>query len=374
MMRHTTLITLSILAMLLTSQAVSAEEAVGPSIYHVPKMSAQGGQALHVYAMVFEDWKLEETYLAYKPIGAPGEFERVKFKRASERDFVAIVPAADVQPPGLQYFVGSTVDGADRLHYASPDKPHEVVVLGETEQTIEAARLARHNGNRSTFELYGEYATYGRRQIANGAGEFETDPGTDWMWASTLEYSYRILSTLYEINFGLGVIRGHQDTYEDADGNTVPADPIAQLDEGDEPGMNYGWGQLTFEWHRNFSMDVKLLLGASATGFAAGAGGTVRIGRIAGPNLELGGEAFQDIGSLAFMRFGWNTLPRLPMALGYELTTRPNPNAAPANRLIYDLGFVVNDATTINGRFGYTLRSGAVQSGFMGGLSASYSF
>lgn len=348
---------------------VFGEDSPSVTVYHLPSMDLRGGEDAHIYATVFDDWTTDAAYLAYRPIGA-GEFQEVQFKRASAADFVAIVPAHAVQPPGIEYYVGSRNDGAQRLHYASPDAPHTVVVLGETTETREALRLARHNGMRSTFELSGEYANYGRRAVDS----FETESNTDWMWASTLQYRYRLLRTLYEIAFGVGVIRGHQDTYLDADGARTTADPVTDLGDGREPGMNYGWGQVTWEAHRNFSTDLRLLLGASATGFAAGLGGTLRIGRIAGTNLELGGEAFQDIGSLAFMRFSWDTLPRLPMALSYELTTRPNPAAPPANRLIYELGFDITPAMRVTGRAGYTLRSAAVQSGALGALQLAYSF
>lgn len=364
-----------LMMMTLASIGGSAEPTPGrTSLHHTPRMDAPGGENVQIFASIFEDWKADSAFLAYRPVATDTAFVEVAFERASESDFVAVIPGRDVQPPGLEYYVGSRKDGAQQLHYASPDAPHRVVVLGETDQTREAARLARHDGHRSTFELYGEFASYGRRAVRNGDGSFETDPNTDWAWTSTLQYRYRILQTLYEISFGLGLIRGHQDTYVGADGESVVADPLSGLDAGREPGMNYGWGQLTLEWHRNFSTDVRLLFGASATGFATGVGGALRVGRIAGPNLELGGEAFQDIGSLAFMRFNWDTLPRLPMALGYELTTRPNPSAPPGNRLVFDLGFDVNDQFTVTARGGYTLRNAAVQSGLMGGLDVAYSF
>lgn len=351
-----------------------AAERREPSVFHEPTMLAHGGQDAQIHATVFADWEFERVYLAYRSAGGD-EFTRIDFKRANQETFVAIVPGDDVQPPGFEYYIGSSSGSEEpHTHYASSSEPHRVVVLNETEKTREAARLARHEGHRSEFELDGEFTNWGRQQTTTSDGqEVGTDALSDWMWSSTLHYRYRFLSSLYEIAFGLGVIRGHQATYStDAEG-TVIASPMPGLGEG-EPGMNYGYGQVTWEFHRNFSTDARLLLGASATGFAAGIGAVGRIGRLGGTRLEFGGELFEDIGSLAFMGFHWDTLRRVPMGLTVELTNRPNPAAPPGTRLMYDIGYDFSGALGASARIGVPVRNGAVQQGFTGGLSVRYAF
>jgi hypothetical protein len=350
-----------------------SETSAQPSVFHTPDMYAPGGANAHIHATIFADWKFERVYLAYREVGER-EFTEVDFERSGETDFVAQIPGDEMQPPGIEYFIASESKGESRTHYASSDDPHRVVILDETEETREAARLARHDGNRSEFELDGELTNWGRRQTTTGDLEpISTDPLSDWMWSSTLHYRYRFLSSLYEIAFGLGVIRGHQATYTTDPQGTVVADPVPGLGSG-EPGMNYGYGQVTWEFQRNFSMDAKLLLGASATGFAAGIGGVARIGRLGGTRLEFGGELFEDIGSLAFMGFYWDTLPRIPMGLTVELTNRPNPRAAPGTRLMYDVGYEFSDAVGVSARVGVPVRNAAVAQGFTGGLSVRYAF
>lgn len=372
--RHLVIVLFGML--LSTSAFAQTAEEPQPAVYHVPVPSAAGGEDAALYVRPLADWKLGELFLQYRRRDKPGApYTSVAFRRANASEFVAIIPGDEVQPPGVEYYIGSGAPGAERLHYAAPDKPHEIVVLGETDYTRERDRLARHNGHRSEFGLYGEFTGFGPRgvNILDDRATLETRAGTDWYWASHLEYTYRFLSRLYAINFGVAVVRGHQDTVV-IDGVEQRVNPVPGLSGGDEPGMNYGWGGVTAELHEIFSLDGRILLGASAVGFAAGAGGTMRIGEIGGTRLELGGEVFQDIGNVGFMFFHWATIPRVPMALGIDITTRPNPHGPAGSRVIYDIGYEFTDSIRVTGRVGSVIRTSGTAAGWMGGLQSTYAF
>ncbi|MFB6375039.1 MAG: hypothetical protein ABEN55_18400 [Bradymonadaceae bacterium] len=122
------------------------------------------------------------------------------------------MPGDRIQAPGLEYYIASETDEGRRMHFASPDDPHPVVIHGETAQTRRQKRLARHGGYRSTFELRGEMTQYGGRladpnELPEGKSgdDVTTEPFTDKYWKVELEYTYRVLSMLYDIRFGLGV-------------------------------------------------------------------------------------------------------------------------------------------------------------------------
>ncbi len=194
--------------------------------------------------------------------------------------------------------------------------------------------------------------------------------GSDNMWKSEIQYTYRPLTYLYDFGFGLGIMRGAEATVLQ-NGESVPFSPLSD----DEPGLNYGFGTVTFEADRNFSTTARLTLGASTKGFAIGAGLALRIGRIGGTNLELGADLVQDIGNRYWMAFAWDTVPNVPMSLTFEANTQPNPNVNPTGlRFIYEAGWQLNDSVTLLGDIGYATRTDGLTVGIVGGVKAKYQF
>jgi hypothetical protein len=129
--------------------------------------------------------------------------------------------------------------------------------------------------------------------------------------------------------------------------------------------------RLDGEWTRYGSR----LAHTRENGFSAGFGGLIRVGRIAATRWELGFEALSDTGTLTFMRFAWNTVPRVPMSLGVEISDWPDGDVNPAGtRLLYDLGWEASDNVTLVGRFGYASRSDGIEGGTVFGLSTVLEF
>ncbi|MEO1268762.1 MAG: hypothetical protein AAFX99_11735 [Myxococcota bacterium] len=349
-------------------------------LFHVPLATLTiSEEAIRLRAMVTRDWEATAIWVAVRPIGQK-TYERIPLQRAADLQFQALLPAALLQPPGVEYYIGSTDrSGAEQLHFATPEQPHPVLVRGETREMRRDARLERHDGRRSQFRLIGDGTVYGRRVV--GASELPegatgptgvTDANSDWFWRTELAYTYRPLRTLYDFHFGVGVMRGNRATLTLDDGVSAPVGVTRSIDE---PGLNYGYGGLTLELGRNFSTEARVILGASEQGFVAGVGGLLRIGTIGGTRLELGGEAIQDAGALGFLRFAWDTIDRVPMALAVELSSWPDVSVNPrSTRLLYDVGFEVTQGLTLDARVGYATRLEALDPGWVVGTGATWEF
>lgn len=339
-----------------------------PSLTHNPPASLKVEREAWFKAFVHKDWKLANLYLRARPLGSEGDFETYEFKRTDAETHVAVVPANFVQPPGIEYYIASDDEaGTETLHFGSPDSPQPAYAEGESSITRRQNRLQRHDGQTSEFELRSEYTMYGAHQAR---GQRETEFGSDALFRGELQYTFRPLEFLYDFGFGLGFMRGTTPTVLE-DGRSVKlTGPSA-----DEPGLNYGFGEATLEPFRNVSVTSRLTLGASDVGFAVGVGGVVRLGRIAGTRLELGGELISDVGNRGWMTFAWDTVPGVPMSLTFEANTQPDPDVTPTGlRFVYELGWQINDSVTLLTDIGYATRANGVSVGFVGGLKANYAF
>lgn len=368
---------LALAALPVLAAPASAQEAQTPpaaaTVFHPPVAEAPGGAPLELHASITEDWRLEGVYARLRPLGSHDPWVEVPFERLAAASFVAVVPARLVQPPGLEYWiVARDPQGQEIARFASDDAPHPVLVTGETPELHQQERLARHRGHRSSFEARSQYTRYGASLADGPSGEeVLTDPGSDNFWVGELEYTYRWLTFLYDISFGVGVMRGHYATLTQGGQTTPCCGASAQ----DAPGLNYGYGGATLELHRAFSIAGRLTLGASEEGFAAGIGGLIRIGQIAGTRLELGGDLMQDAGNRGWMRFAWNTVPYVPMALSFEVNGWPDADLNTlGSRLIYEAGVELAPSFTLLAHVGRATRAQAAEAGWVGGVSARYEF
>lgn len=367
-MKNTFKFMLFVILISFTSDAFAGEKPSQPSLMHTPPSALEVEQEAWFKALVEKDWELTNLYLLARPLGGDGEFKKYEFKRTESDIHVAVVPASFVQPPGIEYYIASVDDaGAETTHFGSSNVPQPAYAEGETSVTRRMNRLERHEGQTSEFELRSEYTMYGAHQTRSGQ---ETELGSDALFRGELQYTFRPLEFLYDFGFGLGFMRGGTPTVLD-DGRSVKINGAGQ----DEPGLNYGFGEATLEPYRNFSLTGRLTLGASDVGFAVGFGGIVRLGRIAGTRLELGGEFIEDIGSRGWMTFAWDTVPDVPMSLTFEANDQPDPGVNPSGlRFIYEIGWHMTDNVTLLADVGYATRTSGVSVGIVGGLKARYAF
>jgi hypothetical protein len=341
-----------------------------PAIYHAPPGQTPAGEDLRLDVEVPGDWRYESMWVMFRPAGSQGAYTARELKRTEELVHSSLLTGAEVQPPGLEYYIVSRdPEGTERVHFGAPEAPHPVVVMGETAASVMRDKLERHKGNRSEFTLDTNLTTLGSRRVSRGSDEVTVN-GSDFYWTAEFGYRYRPLTTLYDFSFGVGRMRGSRGAVA-LDGGGLQA----LGSEFGPPGMDYGFGAATVELHRYLSMEGKLILGASDRGFAAGVGGLARIGQIASTNLEISGELVQDVGNSASVRLNWDTVPYVPMSLRIDLTERPGGSTNPlARRLVYEAGVEIGRHVTVTGEVGVASRNDSVDNGIVGGLSAAVAF
>lgn len=367
--RKSLLLSLAIVFGMPSSVAANPES----TLFHIPPSLWVAGEEQLIEAEIEGDWFFQRIWVAFRPLGAAGDFAELDMERSGDTGFTTIIPAREVQPPGIEYYIAAVeLDGSTTVQFASPQSPHTLTIHGETEETELADRLNRHHGNRSSLVLRGELSRYGRRRVESGETAEITERGSDTFWTSEVEYTYRLLiNVVYEIRTGLGVMRGD---YAQAVSNDGTLSPVGVVDGADEPGLNYGYAGVGLELARFFSVDLNVVFGASETGFAAGADGLVRVGRIADTRFEVGVTLMQDIGHQGLFRFAWHTVERFPMALTVELDERPSGDNPLATRLLYDLSCEVTEDWGVTGRIGYATRSDALEGGWVAGLQTGFEF
>jgi hypothetical protein len=357
------------------SPATTAQEAPKAGAPEVRVMlltppTLEPGQDQLIRARVEGDHRLKRLWIELRPLGSQDPWEEIPLRRGAGREFAAVVPQGLIQPPGLELRVLSEdLEGARQVRVEGA----RVLVQGQTDEQQVAQRLAAHRGQRSTFRLGGELTLYGRRLYLPPEGGEGTpaERYSDRFWVSEAEYTYRTLGFLYDIRFGLGVIRGERPVAE-VDGQTRFLDGRG---DGPKPGLNYGWSEATLAWGDHFSTGFRLTLGASQDGFAAGFRGLLRIGAVASTHLEVGGEVLQDAGNLGYLKFQWTTIPRVPMSMTVELGERPDQaQGTLGTRLMLETGWEVTDHLQLGGKLGYAARGLALEGGLVAGLHTSWSF
>ncbi|MEZ4434101.1 MAG: hypothetical protein R3F65_16980 [bacterium] len=343
----------------------AADDTTAPTVLHTPLPSAPAGRDVELRAEVTGDWRLAELALRYRRVGGP--WQTVPFERGRRGDWRAVVPARDVRAVGFEYFIESRDrTGLVRRHFAGIDAPHPVRVEGQAAEDTEAEQLARYRGHRAELRVDAALVAYGTVAadgIGDGSRDGITDRFSDRYWHGEAEFIWRPLTLLHDFRFGVGVMRAAWPTVDDS-----------PIERGEEPGVNYGFGELNFELHRWFSLGGRLVLGATDQGFTIGFGAVGRLGDIAGTHLAASYEAIGDVGSRTDLRFHWTTVPRVPMAIGIEFTDWPAAASRDAANLSFDLGVEIDDRWTATARIGTASRSGSLDGGVQGGLGVRCAF
>ena len=363
-----------------------------PSVFHTPVNHWPAGEALSLSASISEDWYAERvtatllvdalentpTYKAFEAacVGHPnGRFDalnkrcEVDFARTQmTSSFVAAIPPEMVQPPTVSYWIHSTgKDGDVSASFASEAQPWVILIEGDSEMSKRTRKMSRHHGHLSRFELRGDVTFFGSALVPdpNDPGlRVETDAFSEIYGLGVFSYTFRTLSALYDFSFGIGVMRGQR----------PKIDGESTVEGESEPGFNWGYGEVNFELHRNFSVATKLIFGASERGFAAGGGALMRIGPQFATHFETGFDWTADVGTNAWMAFLFDTVPRVPMSLTVEYTTWPQAEGEAGMRFIYNATWAITNQVEAGLSFGYATRFEALDSGFVAGVNTAYEF
>jgi hypothetical protein len=127
------------------------------------------------------------------------------------------------------------------------------------------------------------------------------------------------------------------------------------------------------EFFKYFGMTVLFRLGISDEGFEGGVGGSLRAGRVAGTRVDAGGEWMSRAGGRFFLRFGWDTVPSLPMSITIERTQWYSRDVW-GNRLLYEIGWDIYGGFGINAHIGYAARDESTNGSVVAGGGASMEF
>ncbi|HUQ07510.1 MAG TPA: hypothetical protein VM261_33685 [Kofleriaceae bacterium] len=344
--------------------AALAAPAAAEGVRHLPPAEATANAELRLTALVTR--ASERTLmLRYRPLGATS-WSQVEFARG-DVEWIATVPALEVVPPGVEYFIASAHEGKDTPEFASAEKPHRVGVYADAKEERRQRDLGRAGQKRSRAHVAGEYVSYGTRDA--GAN---TIP--DHYYRVDADFSYRLLTyPLEEIRFGYTRLEG--------DVPDSPRDPPPACEAGEDvDGCQFdagfkvgGWFELGLGLAEGVRLDVRGIVVANQESAAPGARAELRTGELDGNHIALGFEYISDVGSAGFFRLGWDTVPEVPMAATVEVTDFPATTRATGVRLMYDLFHPFPNGLRAGVRLGYAARDQRI-GGPTAGLNASFDF
>jgi hypothetical protein len=360
---------LAILPLLALSGAASAQPAV--RVRHLPPAETPPARTLALEATVDRAWEAT-IELSYRAAG-DSAWTHATFARRTPTQYVAEIPAAVVQPPGVEYFIATAAattgaDAAGNVLFASPEAPHRVAVFPKATALLRDRYLERYQGRLAQIRVAGEYVDYGSRRY----GEVELP---DRYYRVDADVTYRLLRMpLVSLRFG----------YTHLIGETAPPGARDQagscMDAGQEPCQAFdaglkggGWFELRFGLSEGVELDARGMVMATQEGFVMGGRGELRFGHLETSHVAAGVEAIADVGTAGFVRLGWGTVPGLSMAATVEVTDFPAAHRPAAVRLLYDLARPIGSGTRVGLRAGYQARDQGIGGATLG-LNTSLEF
>ena len=352
-----------------TTTATPAVPQLVVRVHHVP-MNTVSEEAPLVLLADIEASHLAKEILLYVRTSGAAEYERIVFQRMSTDAvrFSATVPAERIVPGVIEYYiasrgVGQAVSEPERLHFASPDSPHPVIVMGESDARWRRDLFAQHFENRSRLQAHVEYANFGRRDSSTGTVN-------DSYWRAELDYSYRFLGWVYSIRLGAGLLLGQ--TYVSSMGSLAQIPDPARCGQTIHTatdcrvGVYYGFAELRFRLGRLVRWDLRPILGVGPQSFDGGASTQLIIGHDPGTHVGLGIEGITHIGVRGWLRLAWDTVPRVPMSFTIDLENFPN-NDAMAMRLMMNFAYRFGRHASVDLMAGYATRGWQIGGPTLGG-------
>lgn len=327
-------------------------------VLHLPPSEVTAGQPLELTLALDDISAVDQLVLQWRPLGTT-DWREVGFTR-TDRRYVARIPAREVHRPGLEYtIVTRDAVGTSTPRFASPSRPQPVPVSGESSASRERRRLADYDGKRSAFSVTGGGASYG--QLPGAAA--------DWQWDVGASFLFRPLLALHAMEFRFDRMRGQspRQRINPTDGSLV-ATPQAQ-----EAGYNRGAANAHFALGEVVGLLVGAELGVDLVGFTAGASTGLRFGRPTGTHVWATYSGVGGIGQTATLAMHWDTVPRLPMYAGLDITTWPTGGETWATRIRTGLQVPLGDTLGLDLEGSYQARSAlAGGPGGRGGLTWSF--
>jgi hypothetical protein len=325
----------------------SAARVATAQVRHVPPADVEAGKDLSLVAEASPS--TAKLVLHVRQRGTL-PFTTIDLVRKDDANWVAVVPAAYVMPPGFDY----TITAGDAPVFATLEWPHTI----EVHATANAERRGRdelRSGNRrSRVGAMGEWVEFGNRPMTTADHYYRFDA----------DFSYRLwVYPLEEIRVAYTRLLG-----------TTAADPSCTGDDCTDAGFKVGgWFELGLAPVEGIRFDARLSAMATQDGFNVGGRGEARLGDRSASHVALGVEYLAAVGTNGFFRLGWGTVPRAPMSATVEITNMPASHRDTGVRLYYDVGTDVKAGVRLGIRVGYAARNQSV-AGFTGGAGATVEF
>jgi hypothetical protein len=144
-----------------------AAPAYAERVKHVPTAEADAGQALELVAVASPT--VPKLVLHYRTLGAQ-KFQTVELARKAGT-WIAVVPAAQVAPPGLEYYL----DAGGQAVFASAEAPHMTRVAAEASVERRARDEVRAKSRRSRIHTLFEYVDFGRNERRDTLDRYRLD-------------------------------------------------------------------------------------------------------------------------------------------------------------------------------------------------------
>ncbi len=361
-----TLSTATCLLLLLAAQpppaaAVSPRPPPEPLAVHlVPVAQVPAGAELVLRAQVAPAWRLGALVVHHRTQGETA-FRETAFELSAEGTHAAVIPVPAEQRLPLEYYVTARdTDGVESVRFASADAPYPVLIEVSSYALEREAQLRASGNRRSRVSAFAEYVDYGAQTL-------EGTRYADRYYRLEADYLYRLYTQvgglqIDSIRIGVGHLRGSTPPFYQP---TIGGVAQPQL----RPGLDYGFSEVDVGFSSHFGIGLRLVLGGNASGFAAGFGGKVRIGRSQGSRGELEGEYVGGLGGTGTFRLVWDTVPRFPMSAAVQVTNVPSGPVGV--RLLYRADYQVSEAFLIGVQAGYQARN-SLGGGPTLGLVTSY--
>lgn len=330
--------------------AVAAADAeqrpVAATLTHVPPSEAAGGEPLRLVAVITDGWVEDGLVAHYRHPGA-SEYRAAPFQRSTAGGYHATIPADAVRRPGVEYYVAGA--RGDRAHFASAAAPHLVRVEpdpGDRWIEVERRRLAGRVHGVST-------RVWSR--------DFGDTHGADRFVRGELEWTHRLVRSLYSISLGYGFVEGETPT------GTMDAAVVA------ERGARWGYGGVRLRLGDAGWLDGKAILGFGQEGFLAGVGGELILGDDWRTAVMVGGEVMSELSYRAWISLQWDTVPPFLMKATAGTTDQPDSGIDAGSYVDLEIAYPLTRSWTVAGTLSFAAR-GNRPGGPGAGLAASYDF
>lgn len=289
--------------------------------------------------------------LRYRTGGGPA-WQAVPFARSMDTRHVAMIPATDVRPPGVEYFIVALDKGEETAMFGSRDRPHPVAVDEHPKQLQQAQLLAARDGRRAEVSARFDMVSY----ASSGAPR-------DGYYRLEAAVGYLLLALpIKTLRFG----------YIDQHGQHDRGD-VGGADGEMRTRFRGGWSEATLVLGDAVELDARIIALVNDVSFDVGGRGEVRVGIEHGSHIAFGYERVGGAGSAGHLRLGWNTVPRFPMSAAIEVGTFPVPGGDLGVRFTYDVTRELPRGVDVGARVSYQARD-QNSGGLTGGLHGRYSF